>query len=218
MKYLKTYEQVKGHIKWGMMYEKLIKLFNIVGYKFSYFPSMSGVPLTLNLNLISTPGSISYCIIQSRMQEYKDLGIETKYEDPKNTLYPKDDTECKRHNAAHKDDEPEKSYPIYIGEIIELLKTFSKARIDTALDIHITDIIELQIAVLQSNINYDSKIIIPEEVCYKLLTYIDKYNKPNKLISDMKNNVPLLYSEMEKILGSDNLDNSRSMHGMGFSD
>ena len=66
--------------------------------------------------------------------------------------------------------------------------------------------------------DYNKEIIIPKEVCDKLIIYIQGYKKPHKLMFDMQKNVPLLYTEIKNIFGDNKLDNSAEMHDMGFSD
>lgn len=217
MKYLKTYE---GLTKWAPFHDKLKELFKIIGYTCYYFPSMGGNPLRVNFNLIAIPGSLSYCIIQEKIEQYQDPNLETKYQNPNNKLEPKDDdgTHHSMFSTSIDDKEPDVAYSKFINNVIDTMQTFTKIRVDTALDTYITDIIKLQIETLQSNINYTDDIIIPKNVCNELLTFISKYTKPHKLISDMQKKVPALYSEIKKIMGDTNLQNSTDMHGMGYSD
>ena len=217
MRYLKTYE---GLTKWGPFYSKLKELFSIIGYSGYNFPYMgTGPRFTVNFNLISIPGSISYCIIQKRMQEYNDPEITNLYENPEGSLFP-------RNNDGIADDkhlfpvegEPNEAYTKIITAAIEIIKPLQKIRVHTATDTYIPEIIELQTILLNNNIDYNKEIIIPKEVCDKLIMYIQGYKKPHKLMFDMQKNVPLLYTEIKNIFGDNKLDNSAEMHDMGFSD
>jgi hypothetical protein len=218
MKYLKTYE---GLTKWAHLYDKLTNLFNIIGYKGYHMPSFSS-SYNLDLNLIAIPGSISYCIIQKRMQEYEDPEITELYENPNNTLFAR--TEDNTHYNNNKlsfninDDEPELAYPKIINEVIEKLKPLGKIRVSLAMDTHITEIMTLQISLLQANKFYNKEILIPNEVCNELIRNIQGYKMPHKLMVDMQKNQPILFPLIKKIIGDTNTNDAIGMHGMGYSD
>ena len=216
MKYLKTYE---GLNKWAPFYNKLTNLFKIIGYRGFHMPRFDS-SYNLDLNLIAIPGSISYCIIQKRMQEYNDPDIINIYEDPKNSCFPRDENERGNDKMSFNinDSEPSESYTKIITDVIEKLKTLVKIRVSGGLNTYIPEIIELQIMVLNNNLDYNKELTIPKEVCDKLLINIQGYTKPHKLISDMQKNVPLLYSEIKNIFGKNQIQNSIDMHSMGYSD